>query len=88
MALTPERAAATSARTAASSGKDHVAGSAGPPRGLVASKMALRTSFARTLVEALDRAQAAFLAVLDRATIADVIGNDEDLRSLLGLEAA
>jgi Rrf2 family transcriptional regulator, nitric oxide-sensitive transcriptional repressor len=35
----------------------------------------------------LDRAQNAFLAVLDRHTIADIIGNDADLRSRLGLEA-
>jgi Rrf2 family transcriptional regulator, nitric oxide-sensitive transcriptional repressor len=35
---------------------------------------------------ALERAQGAFLGVLDRHSIADVIGNDGELRVLLGLE--
>lgn len=37
---------------------------------------------------ALERAQAAFLKVLDGHTIADVIGNDGELRFLLGLETS
>jgi len=38
------------------------------------------------LDSALERAQGAFLAVLDRHSIADVIGNDGELRALLGLD--
>ncbi len=41
----------------------------------------------RRLAEAIDRAQIAFFAVLDRHTVADVIGNDDELRRLLGLDA-
>jgi Rrf2 family nitric oxide-sensitive transcriptional repressor len=38
------------------------------------------------LVDAVQRAQAAFLAVLERYTIADMIANAEELRPILGFD--
>lgn len=42
----------------------------------------------RRLVCVLEAARTDFLAVLDRHTIADVIGNDAELRAALGIEIA
>ncbi|MER2606505.1 MAG: Rrf2 family transcriptional regulator [Siculibacillus sp.] len=39
----------------------------------------------RLLAETFERARVAFLAVLDRHTIADIVGNDDELLRALGL---